>query len=164
MASANAYVTLEQFGKIISENSQTLAKMGGSVNDGAKSFAMLSHELISSEAGSSLLALGYSTEEVNSSMLNYINATGGRSKQELANTAAVTNATTAYMTELDKLTQFSGTSRKQQEEEQQEESEEEEEERYWNTDDEIEYWNNAYGGEESEEEQQEEDTEEEDTE
>jgi hypothetical protein len=118
MASANAYVSLEQFGKIIQENASVLSKMGGTVNDGAKSFAMLSHELISSEAGSSLLALGYSTEEVNSSMLSYINATGGRSKQELANTAAVTNATTAYMTELDKLTQFSGQSRKQQEEDQ----------------------------------------------
>lgn len=118
MASTNAYVTLEQFGKIISENSLTLAKMGGTVNDGAKAFSMLSHDLISSDAGSALLALGYSTEEVNGSMLNYINATGGRTKQELSNTAAVTHATSEYMTELDKLTQFSGQSRKQQEEDQ----------------------------------------------
>jgi hypothetical protein len=118
MASANAYVTLEQFGKIISENSQTLAKMGGSVNEGAKSFAILSNSLIASDAGSALLSLGYSTEEVNSSMLNYINVTGGRTKQELQNTEAITHATSEYMTELDKLTQFSGASRKQQEEEQ----------------------------------------------
>jgi len=116
LAAANSYLTLDQFSNLMKNNSQTFAKMGLTVNDGAKAFAHLSKELISSEAGNSLLALGYTTEEVNSSMLSYINATGGRSKQELANTAAITAATTEYMTELDKLTQFSGVSRKQQEE------------------------------------------------
>jgi hypothetical protein len=119
LAAANSYLTLDQFTNLMKSNSQTFAKMGLTVNDGAKAFAHLSKELISSEAGNSLLALGYTTEEINSSMLSYINATGGRSRQELANTAAtaaITAATKEYMTELDKLTQFSGASRKQQEE------------------------------------------------
>ena len=116
LAAANSYMTLDQFSNLMKSNSQTFAKMGLTVNDGAKAFAHLSKELLSSEAGNSLLALGYTTDEVNSSMLSYINATGGRSRQELANTAAITAATTEYMTELDKLTQFSGVSRKQQEE------------------------------------------------
>jgi hypothetical protein len=118
MASANAYVTLEQFGNIIKNNSQTLAKMGGSVNDGAVAFASMSNQLISSPLGSKLLSLGYSTEDVNNSMLNYIANTGGRTKEELANTAKITASTAEYLTELDKVTQFTGVNRKAMEEEQ----------------------------------------------
>jgi hypothetical protein len=118
MASANAYVSLEQFGNILKQNSRTLAMMGGSANDGAKSFAAMSNSLIGSEAGSKLLALGYTTEEVNNGMLNYIANTGGRTKAELANTGQITEATANYLVELDKVSQFTGANRKAMEEEQ----------------------------------------------
>ena len=118
MASSNAYVTLEQFGNILKTNSKTLAMMGGSANDGAMAFAAMSNSLISSTAGSKLMSLGYTTEEVNNGMLNYIAITGGRTKAELANSEKVTAASALYMEELDKLTQFTGISRKELEEEQ----------------------------------------------
>jgi hypothetical protein len=118
MASANAYVTLEQFGNILKANSKTLAMMGTSANDGAMSFAAMSNQLISSPIGSKLLALGYTTEDVNNGMLNYIANTGGRTKAELANTEKITASTAAYLEELDKVAQFTGTNRKAMEEEQ----------------------------------------------
>ncbi len=118
MASANAYVTLEQFGNILKQNSRTLAMMGGSANDGAMAFAAMSNSLIGSQAGSKLMALGYSAEDVNNSMLNYIAVTGGRTKEELANTSKITASTAAYLEELDKVSQFTGANRKQMEEEQ----------------------------------------------
>ena len=118
LAAMNSYVTLEQFGRIVRENRQTLSRMGGSVNDGAMSFAVLSNQLIKNDAGSKLLALGYTTEELNDGMLKYIATTGGRTKDELRNTTAITEATTSYLTELDKVTQFTGVNRKAMEEEQ----------------------------------------------
>ena len=72
LAAANAYVTLDQFGSIIAKNSQTLATLGGSVNGGAIAFAKLSNNLISSQLGSNLMALGYTAEDVNNGMLDYI--------------------------------------------------------------------------------------------
>ncbi len=118
MASANAYVSLEQFGNILKNNSRTLAMMGGSANDGAMAFASMSNQLISSTAGSKLMALGYTAEDVNNGMLNYIAITGGRTKAELANSEKITAASAAYLEELDKLSQFTGMNRKQLEEEQ----------------------------------------------
>jgi hypothetical protein len=118
MASANAYVTLEQFGRIIKENSTTLANMGGSVDAGARSFANLSHDLIKSQLGSNLLALGYTTDDVNTGMLNYIAATGGRTKAEMEGAAAqkaLSQGTADYLQEIDRLAEITGKGRKEQE-------------------------------------------------
>jgi len=118
LAASNSYLSLKEFTEIVRNNGTTFAKMGGTVDDGVRSFAILNNSLITSEVGSKLLSLGYSTEDVSKGMLSFINATGGRSKEELLNTNGITAATGEYLTELDKLTQLSGISRKQQEEEQ----------------------------------------------
>ena len=68
---------------MVKNNSSTLAKMGGSVNDGVRAFAVLNKSLINSPAGEKLLALGLTAEEVGNGMLTFINATGGRTKTEL---------------------------------------------------------------------------------
>lgn len=118
LAAQNAYIDLKAFGDIIKANSTTLARMGGSVTDGARAFAAMSNSLISSDAGTTLMSLGYTAEELNDGLVKYIGTTGGRTKEELKNTAAITQATTEYLTELDKVTQFTGTNRKAMEEEQ----------------------------------------------
>jgi hypothetical protein len=118
VAAQGAFVDLQTFGALIKNNSQVLGRMGGSVDDGARAFAAMSNSLITSGAGEKLLALGYSTEDVNQGMLSYIATSGGRTKKEMENTAAITAATAEYMTELDKLTQFTGINRKTLEEDQ----------------------------------------------
>lgn len=118
LAAQGSFVSLEQFGNIVKNNSQVLSRMGGSVDDGARAFAAMSNSLLTSAAGEKLLSLGYTTEDVNQSMLSYIATTGGRTKEELKNTQAITVATAEYMTELDKLTQFTGVNRKKLEEDQ----------------------------------------------
>ena len=116
LAAAESYLTLAQFSDVVRNNSSTLAKMGGTVDSGVRAFAVLNKSLIQSDAGRQLMALGLTTEQVSNGMLTFINATGGRTKAELGNTEAITAATTTYLVELDKLTQFSGISRKEQEE------------------------------------------------
>jgi hypothetical protein len=117
-AASDSFLTLDQFTKLVSENGEAFAKMGSTAGEGAKSFVKLSNTLINSPVGDNLLALGMTTEEVNQKLVNYINQTGGRNRKEMENTEAITQAMGAYYTELDKLTQFTGTSTKKMEEEQ----------------------------------------------
>jgi hypothetical protein len=110
-AALNSYMSLTEFGTFVKSNGEALARMGGSVDGGTRAFVRLSKDLISSDIGTNLMALGYSTEQINSTMATYIASTGGRTRQEMQNTQALATATSAYMTELDALTQFTGTSK-----------------------------------------------------
>ena len=110
-AALNSYMSLTDFGNFVKSNGEALARMGGSVDGGTRAFVLLSKELISSDLGTKLLSLGYSTEQINSTMATYIASTGGRTRQEMQNTQALATATSAYMTELDALTQFTGVSK-----------------------------------------------------
>jgi hypothetical protein len=110
-AALNSYMSLTDFGNFVKSNGEALARMGGSVNSGTQAFVRLSKDLISSDIGTNLMALGYSTEQINSTMATYIASTGGRTKQEMQNTQALAASTAAYMTELDALSQLTGASK-----------------------------------------------------
>lgn len=118
LAAAEMNLTLPQFQELISKNGQALARMGENAEDGAKNFRMVSSEFAKNPIMKDMLALGYTVEDVNQGMINFIAATGGRTKKEMANTDAIIQSTGMYLQELDLLTQFTGTSRKKQEEEQ----------------------------------------------
>ena len=117
MAASNSYLTLDQFTNLMKTNSDTFAKLGGSVNDGAMAFAKMSKSLISSEAGTHLLALGMSAEEVNQNMANYISISGYRNKRDAAAQAEMTQASANYMEQLNGLAEITGKSRKEQQDE-----------------------------------------------
>jgi hypothetical protein len=110
-AALNSYMSLTDFGNFVKSNGEALARMGGSVDGGTRAFVRLSKDLISSDIGTNLMALGYSTEQINSTMATYIASTGGRTKQEMQNTQALATATASYMTELDALSQLTGASK-----------------------------------------------------
>jgi len=122
MAAQNSYMTLESFSKLMTANSESLAKMGGTANDGAVAFAKVSNGLISSDLGSKLLALGYTTDQVNDGLVNYIAISGGRTAEEMKNTKALAQGAAEYLTELDSLAEITGKSREQQEQALKEES------------------------------------------
>lgn len=110
----NTYMTLDQFTNLMKTNGETFSKLGGTANDGAKAFVKASNALLASDAGTKLRALGFTTEEVNQGMLNYLSITGGRSRAELQDTAALTKSTTVYLQELDQLAAITGKSREEQ--------------------------------------------------
>ena len=110
IAATNTYMTLEEFGSVVSKNGEALSKLGGSTDAGVKAFSALSKTLISSDTGKNLLALGYTTRDVNEGMLAYISATGGRTAAELKNTAStkqITESSAAYLENLDALASIS---------------------------------------------------------
>jgi hypothetical protein len=66
--------------------------------------------------GEHLRALGLTSEQVNQSMINYINITGSRTRAEMENSKALMEGTVAYVEQLDGLSRITGKSREQQEE------------------------------------------------
>ena len=116
LAASGTYLTLQQFGELVTKNNDAFSRMGGTVDQGVRSFAKLSNDLIKSPLGSELLALGYNFQQINEGTANYIAMTGGRNAEEMRNTKAITAASAEYLTQLDGLAQITGKSRQQQEE------------------------------------------------
>lgn len=115
LAASNSYMTMQEFSSMMKENGATLAKMGSTADQGARSFVLASNSLQKSGLGDNLRGLGYTAQEVNQGMLDYISITGGRSKKEMQNTDALSKGTTAYLSELDALAQITGKSKEEQE-------------------------------------------------
>jgi len=117
-AAASTYMTLDQFTSVMKNNSEAFAKMGGTADQGAKAFTNLSSSLQKSEAGSELRALGYTSQQVNEGLAQYLTNTGARTRQEMQNTGALTKGAAEYLTQLDGLAQITGKSREELEKEQ----------------------------------------------
>ena len=111
LAASQTYMTMDEFTKLAAANGATFAKMGGSVDAGARAFVGISNTLNKSEMGTGLRALGYTTQEVNQGMLDYINITGGRTRKELQNTDALAKGATEYLEQLDGLSKLTGESK-----------------------------------------------------
>jgi hypothetical protein len=111
MAASNSYLTMQEFSTLMSSNSATLAKMGGSVDAGARAFSAASNTLGASKLGSDLRALGYTSLEVNQGMMDYISISGGRNRKEMQDTDALAKGAGQYMEQLDGLAKLTGESR-----------------------------------------------------
>ena len=117
-SAANMYLTLDQFTKLMTEGSSTFARMGATVDQGALAFRDMSKSLNQSDAGTYLRSLGYTSQEVNEGLLRFLSTSGTANRTDLESKKALETATSDYLGELDKLTKFTGTSKKQVEEEQ----------------------------------------------
>jgi hypothetical protein len=111
-AAANSYLTLEEFGSIVKANGQSFARMGGSANEGAISFSKASKVLMD-DFGSGLMAMGYTSQEVNQGMIDYIAITGGRNSEEMKDKKGLASGTKSYLEELDRLADITGKSREE---------------------------------------------------
>lgn len=118
LAATNARMSLDEFGSFMVKNSSALTKLGGSLNQGAEAFSRLSKDMLSERGpGRHLLALGYTSAQVNQGLADYLEMTGYRSTQEANNTRQIINSSAMYMEQLDGLARITGKSREQQEEE-----------------------------------------------
>jgi len=115
-------MTLDEFAGFVTKNSNALHRMGGDVEEGAQNFVKLSKDLRNSQMGADLRALGFTTQEVNDGLANYIEATGGRSAQEMKDTKALSQGAGEYLKQLDALAEMTGQSREELEKQQKEAS------------------------------------------
>ena len=111
LAASNTYMSMQEFTALMSVNSASFAKMGGSVDAGARSFVAVSNTLNKSEMGTGLRALGYTTQEVNQGMIDYISISGGRTQKEMQNTNQLAKESANYLEQLDGLSKLTGESK-----------------------------------------------------
>jgi len=111
MTAYDLKMNLTELGNVFSQNGEAFAKMGGSAELGRKAFTKVSSEMMNSEVGDNLRALGLTSEQAVNGMANYISQTGGRTQREMENTADIIAGTQSYLTNLDSLTQLTGKNR-----------------------------------------------------
>lgn len=110
----NMGLTFDQLSDLVTKNSEAFAMMGGGTDKAVKSFTAMSTQMIQSPIGDHLRALGYTTEQVNQGMINYIKTSGGRTSKEMENTNQLIESSASYLETLDGLARVTGKSRDQQ--------------------------------------------------
>ncbi len=104
-------LTLEQMTKILKENSETLVQMGGTASSGARNFREISKAMGSGGFRQQLLNLGFTFEETNQVIGQYVKVVGGLTRDQAKDYKSVAAAATAYGKELDFLARITGESR-----------------------------------------------------
>ena len=105
-------MTLQSYTKTITENSATLARFGGTVGDGAKTFSKTAG-MVQDKFGLSLQRLGYGVDEIGETTASYLalqTRLGLSQKKTVDQLAAGSNK---YMLELDALAKLTGASKEE---------------------------------------------------
>lgn len=112
-AAAQARLTLTQFANVVSQNSESLAALGGNVSDGARIFSRFSDTFFSSSEryAERLGMLGMNQEEINESLMFYANLQRRTATQEMLTTQASMAAATSLAEEMDAVAKLTGKQR-----------------------------------------------------
>jgi hypothetical protein len=111
---ALARLPLDEFSSLIQNNSERLIFLGSTVSDGARRFAEIAGELRGNDGlFGALKAMGFTTEEVNEGLANYINLQGRLgSLQQRSNSQLVAGAA-EYLMQMDRLAKVTGRQRQE---------------------------------------------------
>lgn len=110
VASASyAGLTLNEYGQFVAGNSESLRLLSDNTEEGAKRFSVLSKVL--RETSSELFSLGYSTDDLNKGIVQYIQNQQYYGTINKKSNAELVNGTKAYLLELDTLAKVTGQSR-----------------------------------------------------
>ena len=109
---AAAGMDLATFGNFVKSNATSMALLGGTTEEGAKRFTVLSKSLRTGADG--LYALGYSTEELNNGIAAYTKLNSIMGNNQKMSNAQLVEGSKKYMEELDLLAKVTGESRKSQ--------------------------------------------------
>jgi hypothetical protein len=112
--SNKTYLTMEQFGKVVGDNSDILATFRGGVQAGTESFARTQNILLArgSETGAMMANLGVSFEEAAQMTAFLMRSQGSMNKDRQMTEAQLAQATANYAAELTGLSNLTGQSRK----------------------------------------------------
>jgi len=115
MASVNSSMQLSDFQNMVRTNTEGLAAFGGTVTTGAKSFGKFSKDFRLG-AGSNLLKMGLTVNDINDSLLSYAEIERRRTGENLRNDTATQNSALRYSKTIEGLTKITGLQRDQIEE------------------------------------------------
>jgi hypothetical protein len=124
---ARSYLTLDQFSKVVIENSQVFATMGGNVQSGINKFVQVQNQMMgpNSPYARQILGMGFTFEEAGGLIASYMRSQGTMNKESLQNNNTVIQGTMEYARQLDTLSKLTGKRREQIEKEVKEIEEEE---------------------------------------
>lgn len=112
-AASEAAMSLDMYATFVTNNSEALQSLGGTVNEGARRFGRLSREIRESEFGSNLFGFGYSIEMLNEGILAYTENQARYGRLENMTNAQLREGTQTYINELEKLSKITGLSREE---------------------------------------------------
>ena len=105
---------IEEFNSMVTQSSQKLALMGGTVAQGTRAFGEVAGGLYKSRLGQELEMLGFTAQEQREAALAYLNIQARTGQMQLKNTAQLIQGSAKFAKELDLVAQLTGQSRKEQ--------------------------------------------------
>ena len=112
-AAASSGMYLDEYTNFLKTNSQTLAMFGGTVTEGAKRFNLMNKALKSSGDFAGLTNLGFTVEQINEGMTEYIELQATQGRMQGRTNRDLAAGASRYMGELDKLSKLTGKSRQE---------------------------------------------------
>lgn len=113
LTSARMGVTLDEFQSLVVNNSDALAALGTSVNGGVMRFAAMNKNLKATGDFRQLTRLGFTVEDINEGMANYVRLQGMSGKLQNRSTSELASSSASYMETLDRLSKLTGKQRDQ---------------------------------------------------
>lgn len=112
-----AGLTMDQYTAIVAKNAQSLAAFGGSTQEGAKKLLEMGKSIQNSGLSSELLKMGYSTEDVNNGMAQYVGMMSKSGKLNGMTNDQLAKSAGNYLKEMDGLAKLTGESREEKQKE-----------------------------------------------
>lgn len=113
MAAAQSGMSMERFSALVQSNAQTMALFGGSVSQGAQRFGLLSKQLREGETGQQLMAMGFTMDELNETLVTYSNINSRMGRDRAQSDRELIERAGNFGLELDKAAAATGLSRSQ---------------------------------------------------
>lgn len=113
-AASGAGMEMTKFAALIAQNANAMVYLGGTTESGARRFAELSKTMRSSGVNTELLRMGFSTEQINNGMAEYIGIIGKTGALQNMTTQQIAKSSGAYLKDLDLLRRLTGESAAQQ--------------------------------------------------
>lgn len=112
-ASANSAMEMGDFANFVARNSETIRLLGGTVTEGAIAIGEFSKQLRNSPAGTQLMNMGFTIEDLNDGLVSYIDLQNRLGRGETLRTQNLSLATAEYLEEIDAIAKATGRSREE---------------------------------------------------
>lgn len=112
-AAGNAGLSLNELADIVKNNGDALRLLSGGTEEGARRFAELGRELRRSSTAQDLANLGFTTQDVNQGLANYIRVVNAVGVRQNRTNQEYVSGTVAYLKELDLLAKVTGETREE---------------------------------------------------
>ena len=108
-----ARLNLDEFQRVVTNNSDTFAQLGGTVTQGSRMFAEFSGAFRTGEIGERLMGMGMSIGEINDYLASYLEIELRRGRQESILDSNRNERAQEYIMQLDRLAKLTGEERSQ---------------------------------------------------